>query len=216
MPFDPAADFTLIADLLQSVTLRRADTGALSLVNHGLRRTITTGEAEASGGKYTRADAVWHLPSSELAAPPRVGDALIDAADVVWTILEIQAACGGARWRCLTRNLALTAGLADTITIQQATWSKSAAGAASAVWTDLHIGLAASIQLQRAEVQEDQLDRSLRSTHRIVIAMAVAVDENCRILDADGNLYHVVGYEQAARIDALPVILATQSPWPLA
>ena len=213
--FDPSTDFVLVTDLLETVTLRRADTGAVSSIAHTLRREVTQREAEASGGKYTRSDLVWHLPAGELSVFPRLGDQLIDADDAKWTILEIQLACGGARLRCLARNLAVAAGLSDEITIQVATWSKTASGAASATWNDSLTGLAARIQPQTGEVTVTHDRREMRITHRIIVAEAVDVNDNHRVLDADGNVYHVVGYEQPARIDVLPVILAVQSPWPL-
>ena len=213
--FDPSADFVLVADLLETVTLRRADTGAVSSLPHVLRRELTEREAEASGGKYARSDLVWHLPAGELMVFPRLGDQLVTADDARWTILEIQLACGGARLRCHTRNLAVAAGVSEEITIQLATWSKTASGAASATWSDWLTGLPARIQPQIGRVESAHDRRELRVTHRIIVADPVAVNENHRVLDAAGNIYHVVGYERPARIDLLPVILAVQSPWPL-
>ena len=216
MPFDPNSDFPLFVDLLEAVSFRRAGSDAATMLPHVLRRRVTMREAEASGGKYARGDAVFHLPAGELTEYPRLGDELITTDDARWTILEIQSACGGRRLRCVARNQAVASEVNERITIQQATWSKSPSGAASAAWETWLENVPARIQPERAEVVVQHERRGMRVTHRVILAERIAVDENYRILDAAGNVYHVVGMEQTERIDVLPVILAARSPWPLA
>jgi len=208
---DITTDLTDVADGAESVTLRRRGS-TLAAAASALRRAISTREAQASGGRYTSSDVAWHLPIAALAAAPAVGDAIGDAAGVRWTILEVQQSIVVGRWRCLARNLAVAHGLNELVRIERAVWSKDAAGAATPTWQEEHGGLAARIQPQSAAVAIDADRMKLVLTHRVFVAEPVAVDENLRVVDADGRTYRVVGCEQPERIDALLILNVIAEP----
>jgi head-tail adaptor len=213
--FDPSTDFPDVVDQLEAVTVRDVSASTNTPVASALRRAVTTREAEASEGKYTESDVVWHLPASLLASPPAVGDTITDASANVWTILEVQQAAADSRWRCVARVVAIDGGFNETIDIQAATWNKGAAGAASPSWSDVQTGLSARIQPHRMDIGGEHGRRTVRTTHRIYVNQQVSVNENHRIKDDGGGVYLVVASEKSDRIDALMVIHVVQSPWPI-
>ena len=149
-PFDVQADFAQVADALEAVTLQRADGSASSSLASALRRAITTREAATSDGQYTTADVRWHLAAAELAAAPRLGDQIIDGSGEAWRILATRLATCGSRFECVTRNLAIVAGLNTLITIRREMIFKGASGAVERCWTDYRINILARIQEQAA------------------------------------------------------------------
>ena len=77
---------------------------------------------------------------------------------------------------------------------------------------DHRANLLARIQPQFGEVKVAHKRPDLTVTHRIYVQEPVALDANYRILHGP-RVFHVVGFEQLERIDALNVILASESPW---
>ncbi|MCH8047495.1 MAG: head-tail adaptor protein [Planctomycetes bacterium] len=213
--FDPATDFPDVVDRLEAVTVADVSAATNTPVASALRRAVTTREAAASEGKYTESDVVWHLPASLLTSPPAVGDTITDAAATVWTILEVQQAAADSRWRCVARVAAIDGGFNETIDIQLATWNKGSAGAATPAWANVQTGLSARIQPHRMDIRAEHGRRTVRTTHRIYVSQQVSVNENHRIKDGGGGVYHVVASEKSDRIDALMVIHVVQTPWPV-
>lgn len=201
-------------DGVESVTLRSADASAEVLIEHGLRRGVTAREAEASQGKYTQADAKWHLPAEETSFAPEVGMRLEDEAGTTWTILQVERLALGTRWTCWARDLVLVEGLAERVTIQRATWVKGDAGALHPEWEDWQVDLPARLQLQSASVQSEKQQRAGRARVKVFLAEQVLVDGNHRLVH-QGQVYNVLGYEKPDRIDQLFVIEAERVPWPL-
>jgi hypothetical protein len=131
IPFNLQYDFTQIADGAESVTLlRRGSTPGESgtVIAHALRQAISIGETTFGNRSEIRkhadsdahaqaADVSWHLPLEELLMPPQLGDVILDEADCRWTILQVDCATLGSRWKCFTRALAIAHGLDDTISI---------------------------------------------------------------------------------------------------
>ena len=146
IPFDPQHDFAEVVDAAESVTLLRPNRSPGepgTVVAHALHRPVSIQETAFSNRSNVRrhvdsdaqaqaADVVWHLPQEELPAAPQLGDVILDAAGHRWTILEVRDATLHSRWQCTARELAIAKGLDDTITILQAEFTKSQAGAAEA------------------------------------------------------------------------------------
>ncbi len=153
--FTTIHDFAAITDGLESVTLLRRETpgGPGEAVPHALRRAIEAAEVVGenrrtieSDGRYTAADASWSLPAAEVAAAPRLGDVLLDAAGRRWTILETRLVALAARWRCRTRELSIAFGLEDAIDVLAAEYFQSESGAVETAWNVLRTGLRGRIQ----------------------------------------------------------------------
>jgi hypothetical protein len=206
--FDPQSDFAQVTDALEPATLRRADgSGSVALAS-ALRRAITTREAAASDGKYTTSDVHWHLAAAELAAPPRLGDQIIDANGEAWTILETQLATCGSRWKCTARNLALAGGLNTYITILREVATKGPSGAVEPTFVPYVSAVQARIQELSATRGEQHGRQSGIVKAKIYVAQQILVDNGNRIQAADGTVYEVTGYERPDSIASLFTINA--------
>ena len=206
--FDPQGDFEQITDQLEAVTLRRADGSAFAAIGAALRRAVTTREAAASDGRYTASDVRWHLPAAELAAPPRLGDRIVDATAGCWTILETRLQTCGSRWECVTRNLALAGGLTSFVTILREVAVKGASGAVEPTYVPLASAVAARIQELSSRRREEHGRQSGIVEAKIYLAEQILVDNGCRVQAADGTLYEVTGYERPDSITSLFTINA--------
>lgn len=203
MPFDPTSDFAELIDALETVTVVRPGSSSSTAVSRALRQPVRTREAAASAGRYTASDVVWHLPVAELPQRPRLGDVIVDAAGQRWTVLDVQQATHGSRWRCVARNLAIAHGLDQYVDIQQATFQKSDTGASEPTWRPWRTGVPARIQPQRLEVagKHNRLTAVARVT--VFLADRLALDLTHRIRGPDGTVYRILAVRQADRIDAL-------------
>lgn len=201
--FNLDRDFITVTDGLHPVTLTRPDGSLTVEVVHALRLTIRTEEARRSGGHYTTSDVVWHLPAAELPQAPRLGDVLVDLQGQRWTLLQVQEAAQGHRWRCVARNLAVVHGLDQTVDLEKATYTKSLLGASKATWEPWRTGLQARIQPRTVAVGErhDRLDAVAQFT--VVLAENVEVDQTHRLKGPDGARYRILAARRAERIDAL-------------
>ncbi len=201
-------------DALESVSFLQPAAGTPTLITGALRRQVTTREAEATDGVYTRSDVHWHLPTSELPTAPQLGATITDSENTIWTVLAVSPTNLDANWRCQSRNLALTENLQQRITIQHANWTQDAAGTPIPIWTTKYVDIPVRIQPQQQQIEVTNGRRTARVTHKIYLAGQLLVDDNDRILH-DNTVYNILGYQQPDRIDQLFVIDAEQVPWPL-
>jgi hypothetical protein len=211
----PPLSFSATGDLsccdgLEPVTVWPASGSPPSAVDGALRRQSGVSEAEPSDGFYTAADVTWHLPAEQLASDPTVGGVVSDAAGVRYVVLSVERAALGACWRCRTRNLAIVNSLDSLVSLQQATWTKTTSGVQVPVWADVRSNLAARIQPQQTEIEIEYDRRLTRVTHKIFLADEIAIDHTYQIV-AGTETYRVLGCERQQRIDALFVILASQT-----
>lgn len=200
-------------DGLQAVALQPPGVLTTVAVEGALRTRARTREAAPSGGVALAADAIWHLPAEILAAAPQPGTRVIDAGGTVWTVLRVDHETLGARWQCWSRNLTLALGLEHLVNVEQASWSKDAAGAPVAAWSVIRTGLRARIQPVASMHETRQGQRLERVTHEIYLGEALPLDEGHRIVHA-GVIYNVRGYSAPDRIDAPLVLHAERVPWP--
>jgi hypothetical protein len=98
-----ATDLITVADGLEPLVLRRAESAVETTIPHALRRAISKGESASSGGAVLLSDVRFHLPTVELPIAPLAADALIDASGRVWIIQHVKSASCGTRWECLCR-----------------------------------------------------------------------------------------------------------------
>src|SRR5687768_11209676 len=121
--FTPSTEFLDVIDGLEAVTLVPRSGSASTAIAGAKRRAVTAAEAEASAGRYTHHDAVWHIAAAQLPAPPALGDRIVGGSGGSWTVLEVVRATRDTRWACRARNLAVEAGLDTVVRIQAAAWS---------------------------------------------------------------------------------------------
>ena len=193
-----------VFDGWEPVSFRAAGADETTLLD-ALRRRDVAAEAAPSDGKHVSQDVVWHLKAADLPAPPALGSVVTDADEHAWTVLRVESAALGSRWRCSTRNLAISGNLEEFVTIQKATWSRDAHGAPVAGWHDYRVGVRARVQPQSGETETDQQQHQTRRTYKVYLAERIPIDESCRVLRG-GAIYRVLSYERPERIDRLLVV----------
>ena len=209
--FDPSTDFETITDGLEAVTLNRRGSSSNVSVTSALQRAVSTSEVAGSDGQYTQGDVRWHLPGAEVpsTAPPRIGDSIVDAAGDYWVILSQRLDTLTARWRCVTRNLAVQYGLDDTITIEVAAYTKGTGGAAEQGWSTWKT-TRARIQEIRSDNGEREGARQTARIYEIYIATDYAVNHTHRVKDSKGTYYAVTGSSGVGEVGELQTVDATE------
>ena len=213
MSFDPSGDFAEVVDGLEAVTLAVSGLADQSILN-AHRNQITNAEIEASNGFARQGDTVWQWPVSETPTRPILGSTLTDGDSRTWTILTIFKQVLSSKWSAVCRELAIEETSDTLITIQVATYTKGTHGAPEPAWANVYTSVRAKIQAidQTPEVEHDADETA--EIYRIILAANLSistVSAAYRVIDADGQIYHVIRYEQPSRIDALPVIVAERT-----
>lgn len=210
---DIADDFVQVADGLSAVVLRARDSTTLA-VEHSLRRAISHREAAASDGKYTTSDVTFHLPVSEVADRPELGSYIEDA-DGDWRILEVAKETLSNRWRCVCRNLGITAGLDTLLTLEVSAYDKGTGGAQEPTWSVEETDLRGKVQLESADRAVEHNRKHLPRNASIYLAVQVLVSTNHRFVGPDNTIYKVISWESPDRIDALFKVNCEVTEWPL-
>jgi head-tail adaptor len=204
MAFDPSTDFENIVDGLESIMLDRRGSDSEAITN-ALRRDITTLEASASNGKYTASDTKWHFPASAVDSMPRLGDVIEDANGERYTILEVQTATLGKRYRCVSRNVAVVYGLDCWVTIEKATYSKGTQGAIERAWAAWK-KVRARIQPVDAVPEKSAGMQRTEKRYNVMVAENCDIDNSYRIKGPDGTLYRFEKSTQSEQIGGLQTI----------
>ncbi len=208
MTFDPSSDFGDIVDGLEAVTLSVSGIDDQAIVR-AHRNQVTNQQVEASNGQTRQGDTIWQWAISETPTRPILGSTITDGDSEVWTILQIAEQVLASKWSATCRDLAVEANLDTLITIQQATYAKSDAGAAVPTWADVYTDVRARVQPvdQLPELDHDRDETERR--YRVILASDLAISTvgaDWRVVDADGDIYAIEKYERAERIDTLPAL----------
>ncbi|MCE9546923.1 MAG: hypothetical protein K8T25_15720 [Planctomycetia bacterium] len=207
-PLDLMGDFPHAIDGTEAVTLHRRGDGQTATVAGALRRSVERHEAAPGEGSIVAADVRWHLPVVNLTDPPAIGDQLLDASGGVWTVLDVRAESCASRWVCRGRDLTITHGLTERVDIERATWTKDAAGAAVPHWHVWRAGLRVRLQPHDLEIRVAAGRREAVAGYRAYFAEHVDIDQECRLVAADGQAYRVVAYHPAESFGQLSVVEA--------
>lgn len=216
---DVTGDFPAIMDGLSAVSVELPD-GSTFTAPQALGRAVARSEIEASNGQVLIGDRNWHLPIAEVPSEPRPGSVIVSG-DERWTVLTVSRESFQSRWRCLARELSIAHNLDNIITIEQATYTKGQGGAAEPAWQAWQAALKAHIQIIGADNEATHERHTITQRARITVDRSIKFEEgappgrNYRIRDKGGQVWKVIGYEGSQRIDALPVITAELSPWPM-
>jgi hypothetical protein len=210
MELNASGDFALMCDGLEAASLRRAGGDVLPLTA-ALRVSHREVEAEPSGGAVVRADAVWRvqLPADE--PPPRLGEAIVDAAGGRWTILSISEWRELYVWECATRELRIAYGCNDRIDVERPAWEDGEEGPVITGWNYVQTAIPVRIQPDAIVLDESVDPPRGVARWKIILGEQIPLKADDRLTTADGAIYRVLRYEQAERIDALPV--ATVAPF---
>jgi hypothetical protein len=201
---DLSTDFATVTDGLAKVIVDGFDVDAC------LRRAVSVREAAASGGKYLSTDVAFHLDAQELPAPS-IGGKITDV-DGEWTILGIDWQTLVNRWRCVSRKLSIANGI--LVTIQRATYTKSATGAEEPTWADTAANVLARIQLTGAEMEVVNTNRTSRIDARVFFATEQTLGPSYRILGSGGQILKVLSWDGFDEINQLFAATCEVSKWP--
>jgi hypothetical protein len=207
-----AADFATIVDATEPLTLKRRDSAATIAIARAWRSSASTTDAEPSGGHVAQADVVWQFAWESGVPRPRLGDALIDAAGECFTILLIDNLLATGRVRCAARILRLVYSLYDRVDVQIAVIEDSGGGPEITGWQTIRAALPARIQPDQLEVDNTTDPATATETHRILLGEQLTLDANTRFVSPAGDVYQLIEYLQAERIDALPVARVVKLP----
>ncbi len=200
-------DFSDIVDGLEVVTLRRRGSSTTIPVAKAWRFSSKTEDPESANGATVRNDVQWQFEWDESNGEPRLGDTILDANNQCWTILTIEQLRTKTRYRCLTRNLAVTHGLDQRVDIQQAVWEDLGSGPEITSWRTVQAAVPARIQPDRLTVDNLASPATSTATYRIILEETLELDHDHRFVDTKGTVYQLLEFKQAERIDVLPVAM---------
>jgi head-tail adaptor len=200
-----ADDFATIIDGAEPMTLKRRDSAATIAISKARRFSSHLSDAGAAGGHVAQTDVDWQFPWDDAHQPPRLGDALFDAAGNCFTILSVEDLAAKTRIRCSSRNLHLAYQLNNRVELQQAVWEDAGGGPEIVGWKTIRSALPARIQPERLAVDNESSPATATATYRIILGEQIELNADSRFVDPQGNVYQLMEYTQAERIAALPV-----------
>jgi hypothetical protein len=205
MELDVASDLSVIVDGTEVVTLRRRGSSATVAVSAAWRANVQDREAEPAGGAVVQADAEWQL---QLAGSerPHVGDVVIDGAGRHWIVLVVDHLPRLSRWKCETRELRITYGCGERVDIERPVWSEGETPEIVG-WT--YLVTAIPVRIQPVEFDLDA-DSNSQAVFRVILGEPLDLAPHDRLTAGDGTTYSVRSFEQAERIDALPVAVVVR------
>ena len=172
------------------------------------RRAPTFKELTASGGVYTSQDLVWLLPKKIVDAAgadrPKPSDVIIDGDGVRWTILEAPLNTLRSTYRCTARDIILAADLRDTLTIKRptATTTDNAGGRAYS-YASIYTSIACRFQEANAAIGNERGQRVTVKSYSVWVERRLYLTIEDQIVDGDGTIYEMKGWQDADRIDQL-------------
>ncbi len=205
--WNAVGDFTNIVDGLESVTLLRHGNTQEITIDRAWRFSRQTDESEPAGGYAPVANIVWQFEWDPLLLTPQVGDRLLDTTGDCWTLLSVESMLGATRWRCQSRNLRVAHSLDCLLTVEQAVWEDLGSGLEITGWSLFQSAVHARVQPELVAVDEVANPITSTATYRIVLEESLPLDHNHRFVANDGVVYRLLRFEQADRIDVLPVAM---------
>ena len=203
--FDASQDFSASLDGLESVTLRRRESGEVLQISSAWRRNARTRESESSDGTVVQSDVEWSVQLPDGAAHPELGDMIVSADKASWTILNLEQQVALGRWTCSTRELRIAFGCDDVVDVQRAEWDDLGGGLEIVGWTDLFTAMPVRIQPTNIEVSDTSLTPGSTERFTIVLGEPFPLEAYDRFVGPDGAIYRLESIEQTERIDKLPI-----------
>ena len=184
-------------------------TGERTWVTTAVQFPLAEKEAVASGGAYVSFTKLWDIANSQLmGTEPKLGDVIIDAAAIQWTVQAISYSAATKAWLLNCVNLRLAANLSDVLTVEAPINLQDSSLSRIPVWTIKRTGVAARFQEVSGGTVDERGRRVQELRYAIICSARVAVNHEDRLLDAAGNIYQYDGHESADRLDLLMQINA--------
>ena len=206
-------------DGIEAVTYTDPDDASTTAVTTAKACQISTSEAGDSNGKYQTTDVAWSISRDDLTSQPKLGGTITDSASDDYTILSVGKGGASTRWRCVTRDLAISENLTTLVKVWRNTPGRDAHGATTDDWTIWKDSIRGRIQEGSREASTEKGTRYERGTHTLYLASALvglnaATD---RITDGSGETqYNIVSIRSAETIGQLTEVSLIKSPWAFA
>jgi hypothetical protein len=177
------------------------------------RRMLNSREKAASLGAYTAGQLKWIVPRAVLGdVRPKEGDVIVDADGERWTVLSFDLGKWRQTWQMVCINLAIAHDLRDVCDVQRAVVTYDASGAAHKEWSALHAGLSCRVQPDQQELREERGVRGDVIRYRVYVDRELYVRVTEDRIAWNGRYLDIREYQNAQRIDELPVLVAEGKP----
>lgn len=182
-------DLANVADGCQTVTLHRL--GRVGDPEDVQALRVSTDAASVQPGSVTRSvKSDWLVAVASDSADPASGD-LLDAAGEVWVVETTSRAAAMPHVRCTTRLVADRLDLSGFVDIQLASWHDLGSGPEIASWTTVQTATPAEIVPVEVATDHNASGTSTTATFRVLLAGSPELDQNYRLVDAQGLVYRV-------------------------
>lgn len=207
LTLDFSADWE-VWDNIERVELLSVSRGSdePTAIRAAVRSTLTAAEAQASYGVYRKDDVKWTIPGVMLSGvTPKPRDVILDANSNRYTILDAAFEFLDGGWELTTRNLVISEGLDQTMTVQEAAVTYDGSGGAVRSWSTLYSGVACRAQPQELDIADE---RSLRAQQTRYLVFCERQLPNldvreCRLVIAGVGTLDVIRATNPERIDEL-------------
>jgi hypothetical protein len=175
-------------------------------------RALRISEAAASGGVYTTQDRVWLIPTElVVGTTPKLGDVIRTAANVDWTILNIDPlAKFGNTYRLITRNLTLVAGLTQSARVLRPSSAIDSAGQRNPTFNEVYANLSCKLQEVVHGLPEFQGGSTDRREYVLYVGTRLVLLAG-DVVEISSKRYDVVGSGSWDRIDQLGEVRLVRS-----
>ena len=194
---DASNDFGLLVSGGEQISLYPRGAAEPVAIQNAVRGPVEASESEPSGGAALQADAEWRFQLPGGAAPPEVGDSLVDASGTAWVALSTNHSQPLNRWSLATRVLKIEGGCPDRVDIQRPIWEEDEIVG----WRHLVTALPVKIQLDQIIQREVGDTLTSQKEYRIIMVQQIEMQEDDRIVRDDGTVYRLLALEQPDRID---------------
>lgn len=199
----------MAADLGETVTLTGANGTDTYTVTTATREDMSLKEAAASNRVYLSGNNIWTIPEGTYTAVAP-GWTITDSGTNVHTVLNATHSDFASFWKLDTVNLTIAASLNDTVAVHHPTFTSDAATGRSASWAAVsgQTSVRCRVQPEMTEVYNEVGKRAAQTLYKVYFATAItpktASGDFARLVWGSVTL-QILSYEQAERIDALPM-----------
>lgn len=189
------------------VSIRRNGSN-ITMVHGAKRHQVDEHEGAPSFGAYLAGDTVWRLPRSTVTYEPKPGDLIVQDDGTEWRVLPLTVKQLGASYRCTARNLRIAYDLRQLGELRRPQYAKDRSGRRVVEkWVPSKSGIPCRAQEQAVEEVEAFGKRGMVKSYDIYFAgpLEMTTEDQWRI---DGDVYEILSYRDAERLDGLQVVSA--------
>lgn len=165
-------------------------------------RDLNDKEKQASRGVYVEHERNWFLPLELLTVDVAVGDVIVDSDSNNYTVLSLGSVGGLGVGKYNAVNLALAAGLRDSISILRPMNTIEDSGLRTPTYAAVYSSIAAKIQEVEGQREEIFGKVGFRQKFNVFVGQRVTVTTEDRV-QLGSTVYQIQSYTNPDRIDEL-------------